>query len=1206
MFRRRPTRAQGTGLLVLGLALSLAGLARGADQKPDLTPQERQRLEAQAKECNERLEKFNGEGKLTDSLREAQQLLGIAQRLYPESKYPDGHPDLAASLQNLGFVLNSMGRPESALGYCEQALAMCRRLYPAAKYPAGHFLLATILNNLGAALAAMGRYEPALDSYQQALAMGRRLYPLAKYPDGHPLLATNLNSLGDVLQVMGRYESALGFHEQALEMKRRLYPESKYPDGHRHLAASLQDLGFVLNSMGRPESALGYCEQALAMRRKLYPPTKYPDGHPDLASSFNSLGTVLQAMGRYEPALGYFEQARAMRRRLYPETRYPTGHPDLSASLNNLGSVLEAMGRYEPTLGYYEQAMAMDRRLYPEANYPAGHPDLAVDLINLGLLLHRMGRRESALGYHAEALAMARRLYPEAKYPDGHLHLGGCLINLGSLLHSMGRPEAALGYHEEAVAMFRRLYPPAKYPDGHPHLAACLGHLGVELQAMGRPEPALGYFEQALAMKRRLYPEAKYPTGHPDLTPSLNHLGFVLEVMGRYEGALGYHAEALAMARRLYPESKYPAGHYYIAASLQNLGFVLEAMGRYEPALDYYAQALAMNSRLAQEFAGSATESEALAFQGRLPQSLDSFLSTSQPLPDAAARAWPRVWTSLAAIARLGEARHDALAAAELTGPAREQMEILLGTRRQLARLLLQPLPVEPKARADRDRRVGELTEARERLERELARQVPALAERQERDRIGPEDLEQALPPHAAYVDLLRYTRSSFDPKRPGKAGWTWTPHYVAFVVRPGQPVRRLELGPAGPIEEAVADWRHAIEQSRDSPAAERLSRLVWEPIAQFLVSETQTIYLVPDGALARLPWVALPGTKPGTVLLEELQIPVVPHGPYLVQELRKAKEAKTADAAMLIVGDVKYDDAPTTIEKPKDDLLALNRGPSREGAAGFWRDLKGSEEELRRLRQLAGPDAVEVTGIEASTARLLRELPRAHLAHLATHGFFNEKDFRAEQRRAAEAVQNWQFSQDNPVGLGGAGAGAMSPLSYTGLVLAGANHPETAGPDGGILTGEMLLGLDLRRMDLAVLSACQTGLGAIADGQCVQNLQRAFHVAGCKNVVASLWSVPDEATAALMAVFYEELLRNHKPPLEALRAAQLFVYRNPGQIKELAQRGAPRLEKAQRLPGSSAGATGASAAAGRSGGEPSGRAAVKNWAGFVLSGPGT
>ena len=120
--------------------------------------------------------------------------------------------------------------------------------------------------------------------------------------------------------------------------------------------------------------------------------------------------------------------------------------------------------------------------------------------------------------------------------------------------------------------------------------------------------------------------------------------------------------------------------------------------------------------------------------------------------------------------------------------------------------------------------------------------------------------------------------------------------------------------------------------------------------------------------------------------------------------------------------------------------------------------------------------------------------------------------------------------------------------------MLAGANEPAKAGPYGGILTGEAILDLDLRKLELAVLSACQTGLGDVANGECVHNLQHAFHVAGCPNVVASLWSVPDEATAALMGLFYRELHAG-KPPLEALRSAQLYLYRHPGQIKDLAER---------------------------------------------------
>ena len=56
--------------------------------------------------------------------------------------------------------------------------------------------------------------------------------------------------------------------------------------------------------------------------------------------------------------------------------------------------------------------------------------------------------------------------------------------------------------------------------------------------------------------------------------------------------------------------------------------------------------------------------------------------------------------------------------------------------------------------------------------------------------------------------------------------------------------------------------------------------------------------------------------------------------------------------------------------------------------------------------------------------------------------------------------------------------------------------------------------------------------------------------------MAASLWSVPDEATSALMGLFYRELLDGGKTPLEALRSAQLYHYRNPGQIKDLADPG--------------------------------------------------
>jgi CHAT domain-containing protein len=104
------------------------------------------------------------------------------------------------------------------------------------------------------------------------------------------------------------------------------------------------------------------------------------------------------------------------------------------------------------------------------------------------------------------------------------------------------------------------------------------------------------------------------------------------------------------------------------------------------------------------------------------------------------------------------------------------------------------------------------------------------------------------------------------------------------------------------------------------------------------------------------------------------------------------------------------------------------------------------------------------------------------------------------------------------------------NPMLRSGLALAGANtflRGATPPPEAedGLLTAEDVAGLDLLDTELVVLSACDTGLGAVHVGEGVFGLRRAFIVAGAKTLVMSLWKVPDLATAFLMDRFYDNLL---------------------------------------------------------------------------------
>jgi CHAT domain-containing protein len=113
-------------------------------------------------------------------------------------------------------------------------------------------------------------------------------------------------------------------------------------------------------------------------------------------------------------------------------------------------------------------------------------------------------------------------------------------------------------------------------------------------------------------------------------------------------------------------------------------------------------------------------------------------------------------------------------------------------------------------------------------------------------------------------------------------------------------------------------------------------------------------------------------------------------------------------------------------------------------------------------------------------------------------------------------------------------------------LLLAGAKDTTRraiAAMEDGILTAYEATGLALEGTHLVVLSACETGLGEIRNGEGVYGLQRALTVAGARSVLMSLWKVNDQVTQQLMTLFYRNWLRgpdSHR----ALRRAQAKIRR--------------------------------------------------------------
>ncbi|MBA3480403.1 MAG: CHAT domain-containing protein, partial [Pirellulales bacterium] len=178
----------------------------------------------------------------------------------------------------------------------------------------------------------------------------------------------------------------------------------------------------------------------------------------------------------------------------------------------------------------------------------------------------------------------------------------------------------------------------------------------------------------------------------------------------------------------------------------------------------------------------------------------------------------------------------------------------------------------------------------------------------------------------------------------------------------------------------------------------------------------------------------------------------------------------------------------------------------------------------------------------DAALEEHFKRLVHPRLVVLVTHGFFlpDQPADRAELFDDDPTTRS-AFAQ----GKGLARLRAQeNPLYRSGVVLAGANTLDDPAPDGvsvedGWLTAEEISQLDLRGTDLVVLSACNTGRGAVATGDAVAGLRSAFLFAGTQTLIGSLYEVPDRETLQLMQSFYAGL-RQRKGKLPSLNAARL------------------------------------------------------------------
>ena len=586
----------------------------------------------------------------------------------------------------------------------------------------------------------------------------------------------------------------------------------------------------------------------------------------------------------------------------------------------------------------------------------------------------------------------------------------------------------------------------------------------------------------------------------------LNDLAVVEEDLGLQAEARDRYGQAAELYRRrgiVGPE---------LAGCLENLGRLSLVLGEYEHARRHLTDAAVLDAAFVPNAFAITSESNRLRFLGQSVRRLNALVSLVAE--GGPFESDPSVVRSCAdtVVQRKGLTietseiqRQAALGGAhpELA----EALRAMVANRQAIADLTLAGLGV------NEDGSPTETAAGLHRTGRELAREATRhFPELELAERLRTADcaaVAARLPEGSALVEYLR-----FDFMNTGR------PRYAAFVVPADGhlPVEVADLGSATEIDDLVQDYRNRVIELKDHRRiGDRLRSAVFDPITARL-GAVRHILVAPDATLCLLPFATLPADGDHGYLIDHYHFSYLGTGRDLirfdgVQPGRATRPLVVAAPNFNLQADLDTADAPRPdIPRP---LLTLTGEP--------FAALPGSLAEARLVADKLG---VQPVVGDAAVETVVKRSTSPAVVHLATHGFFLP---RADGTDAGDQAEH--------------------PLMRSGLAFAGANTflangPLAPGAEDGLLTGEDVSMLDLSGTALAVLSACDTGVGVVHAGEGVFGLGRAFVQAGVRSLVMSLWPVPDEQTRDLMAAFYDRLFDpNGVAPSRALREAQLTVH---------------------------------------------------------------
>jgi CHAT domain-containing protein len=427
--------------------------------------------------------------------------------------------------------------------------------------------------------------------------------------------------------------------------------------------------------------------------------------------------------------------------------------------------------------------------------------------------------------------------------------------------------------------------------------------------------------------------------------------------------------------------------------------------------------------------------------------------------------------------------------------------------KRQISRLLMA-------SAEEQKQELKTLEEQANNLENELVKLSSEFSDFKKIQNITWQDIQKSLNPNEAAIEFVHFKTIDYESKK--LIDFEDTVLYCAIIVKPNsehpemiplftEKDLKYILGQPGDNDSRYINWLYG----NNSKTKTDLYDLIWKPIEESLEGINK-VYISPTGLLHKVSFAAF--EKGQNVYLSDL---------YEIQ-------VKTSIGQLL---------------KDRDESLLTFQNASIFGGINYisdstkniiWYYLHGTKTEAENINKLFLENNLSTNYYTENTAteEEFKATARiSNIVHVATHGYFYPDPKELKNDEKSDSLNSNNRGEKSGFGLW-AFVNNNNPLMRSGLVFAGANDvwsiEEKTNGDDGVLTAHEVTNLDMRKTELVVMSACETGLGDIRGSEGVYGLQRAFKMAGVHYMIMSLWKVPDYETQLFMTDFYTRLLKDN------------------------------------------------------------------------------